>query len=116
MSPVRTAHTNRFCLLMGQVRRGSGVQLFQKDKGGGDSRNAEEPLGMEQLVQGKFPSVRFCFRHLYLKHLCLRGMLQELPVVYFPRARHRFSEALPGICPLLSANASFPEACQAKRA
>lgn len=52
MSPVRTAHTNRVCLLMGQVRRGNGVQLFQKDKGGGDSRNAEEPLGMEQLVQG----------------------------------------------------------------
>lgn len=51
MSPVRTAHTNRFCLLIGQVR-GSGVQLFQKDKGGGDSRKAEEPLGMEQLVQG----------------------------------------------------------------
>lgn len=25
---------------------------FKKIKGGGDSRNAEEPFGMEQLVQG----------------------------------------------------------------
>lgn len=49
----------------------------------------------------------FCFRHLYLRHLCLRHMLQDLPVDNLRRARHRFSEALPGICPLLSANAAF---------
>lgn len=42
---VRTVHTNRFCLLMGQERRGTGIQLFQKDKGQG---RGEKKVGMQR--------------------------------------------------------------------